>query len=68
MIWLSELKDACGIIYSCIAYKNKESAQDCYENWTKNLTQAQKNNGWQVDLRQVESWDDVPVSALKLSC
>ena len=67
MIWLSEQKDACGIVYSCIAYKSKELAQDCYENWTKNLTQAQKNNGWQVYLRAVESWDDVPVNALKLS-
>ena len=67
MIWISEQIDPCGIVYSCIAYKSKELAQDCYENWQKNLTQQQKDSGWQVNLRTVESWEDVPVNALKLS-
>ncbi len=67
MIWLNEQIDPSGIVYSCIAYNNQDSAQDCYESWTEDLTQEQKNSGWKVSLRTVESWDDVPVNALKLS-
>lgn len=67
MIWLNEQIDPSGIVYSCIAYTNQDSAQDCYKSWTEDLTQEQKNSGWQVSLRTVESWDDVPVNALKLS-
>jgi hypothetical protein len=67
MIWINEQIDPSGIIYSCIAYSNENSAKDCYEGWLQDLTQEQKNSGWIVRLRTVESWDDVPVNALKLS-
>jgi len=66
-IWVNEQIDPSGIIYSCIATCNEEQAQACQESFQQNLTEEQKTAGWVVSLRTVESWDDVPVSALKLN-
>lgn len=33
----------------------------------KNLTETQKIAGWVAQLRTVDSWDEVPVNALKLN-
>jgi hypothetical protein len=66
-IWVNERIDPCGIIYSCIASRNEEAAKDCHQTWQKNLTEEQKQQGWIARLRTVDSWDEVPVSALKLS-
>jgi len=66
-IWVNEQIDPCGIVYACIACENEQSAQDCHQTWLNNLTALQKQEGWQAILRTVESWDDVPVNALKLS-
>lgn len=65
-IWVNEQIDPCGIIYSCIACIDEKQAQECHEEFKNNLTEAQKEEGWVASLRTVESWDDVPVSALKL--
>lgn len=66
-IWVNEQIDPCGLIYSCIACHDEQAAQDCHQTWTKNLTEEQKQQGWIARLRTVESWDEVPVNALKLS-
>ncbi|MFB2934318.1 glycogen debranching protein [Aerosakkonemataceae cyanobacterium BLCC-F154] len=66
-IWVNEQIDPSGILYSCIATSDEEQAKDCHESFQNNLTEAQKLAGWVVQLRTVESWDDVPVSALKLN-
>ncbi len=66
-IWVNEQIDPCGIIYSCIAYCDEQAAQECYQTWLNNLTDEEKEQGWAVNLRTVESWDDVPVNALKIS-
>jgi len=66
-IWVNEQIDPSGIIYSCIATGDEQQAKDCYESFQQNLSEAQKSAGWIVRLRTVESWDDVPVSALKLN-
>jgi predicted lipoprotein len=66
-IWVNQEKDSCGIIQACIATKNKQAAQDCHANWQKKLTETQRQQGWQVTLFTVESWDDVPVNALKIN-
>jgi hypothetical protein len=66
-IWVNEQLDPSGILYSCIACCNEEQALDCYESFQSNLTPEQKAAGWTVTLRIVNSWDDVPVSALKLN-
>jgi hypothetical protein len=66
-IWVNEQIDPCGIIQSCIASKNEKIAQDCHQTWLNNLTDSQKEQGWQATLRTVESWDEVPVNALKLN-
>ena len=66
-IWVNEQIDPGGIVYSCIACLDEQSAQDCHETWQKNLTEEQKIEGWSAQLRTVESWDQVPVNALKLS-
>lgn len=47
--------------------KNKEAAQDCHADWLAKLTPQQKQQGWEVSLITVESWDDVPVNALKIN-
>ncbi len=66
-IWVNEQIDPGGLIYACIACLNEEVANDCHQNWQNNLTEQQKQSGWVALLRTVDSWDDVPVSALKLS-
>ncbi|MBR8827554.1 MAG: glycogen debranching protein [Gomphosphaeria aponina SAG 52.96 = DSM 107014] len=66
-IWVNEQIDPCGIVYSCIACQDEVVAKDCHESWQQNLTEEQKKAGWTAVLRTVNSWDDVPVSAFKLS-
>ena len=66
-IWVSEQIDPCGILYSCIASCDRSEAEACYESFQQNLTEGQKAEGWTVILRSVNSWDEVPVTALKLS-
>ncbi|MEI6381084.1 MAG: glycogen debranching protein [Cyanobacteriota bacterium ELA615] len=66
-IWVNEQIDPCGIIYSCIACLDEQSAKDCYSTWSNNLTSEQKQEGWRTILRTVKSWDEVPVNALKLN-
>jgi hypothetical protein len=67
MIWVNEQLDPSGIVYSCIACCDKEQAQACHQSFRENLTPEQLDQGWQARLRTVESWDEVPVNALKLS-
>ena len=66
-IWINEQIDPCGILYSCIATCNEEAAQDCHRNWQNDLSETQKKEGWIVQLRTVENWEQVPVNALKLN-
>lgn len=66
-IWINEQLDPCGIVYSCIASQNEKLAQDCHVSWQKNLTENQIEEGWTASLRKVDSWDDVPVNALKIN-
>lgn len=65
-IWVNEQIDPSGIIYSCIACCNEEQAQECHDSFEANLTPEQKASGWVAQIRTVESWDEVPVNALKL--
>jgi len=67
MIWVNEQLDPSGIVYSCIACQNEEQAKACHQSFQDNLTPDQLDQGWEARLRTVESWDDVPVNALKLS-
>lgn len=66
-IWVNEQIDPCGIVYSCIACLDETAAKDCHKNWQASLTEQQQQEGWVASLRTVESWDEVPVNALKLS-
>lgn len=66
-IWINEQIDSCGIVYSCIASKNEKAARDCHQTWQNNLTRSQIEEGWTAVLRTVDSWDDVPVNALKIN-
>ncbi|TVQ23032.1 MAG: glycogen debranching protein [Leptolyngbya sp. DLM2.Bin15] len=66
-IWINEQLDPLGIIYACIACDSETEAQACHVSFQENLTADQKADGWVARLRTVESWDDVPVNALKLS-
>ncbi|MEL7035470.1 MAG: glycogen debranching protein [Cyanobacteria bacterium J06592_8] len=66
-IWVNEQLDPSGLVYSCIACCDEEQAKDCHESFQKNLTETQKQQGWVARMRTVESWDEVPVSALKLN-
>jgi len=66
-IWVNEQIDPSGIIYSCIACADQQQAEDCHNSFLDNLTEEQRQAGWTANMRTVESWDDVPVSALKLS-
>ncbi|MBW4648018.1 MAG: glycogen debranching protein [Kastovskya adunca ATA6-11-RM4] len=66
-IWVNEQIDPSGLLYSCIACCNEEMAQDCHKSFKNNLTAAQTSSGWVARLRTVESWDEVPVNALKLN-
>ncbi|MEM9904945.1 MAG: glycogen debranching protein [Cyanobacteria bacterium P01_D01_bin.44] len=67
MIWVNEQIDPCGILYACIACCNEQQARECHETFQQNLTDEQRHTGWTARLRTVESWDEVPVSSLKLS-
>jgi hypothetical protein len=67
MIWVNEQIDPSGLIYSCIACCDEAQAQTCYQSFLDNLTEDQKAAGWVARLRTVETWDEVPVNALKLS-
>ncbi len=67
MIWVNEQIDPSGIIYSCIACSDEAQAQDCHRSFLDNLTDDQKAAGWVAQMRTVESWEEVPVNALKLS-
>ncbi|NJK41946.1 MAG: glycogen debranching protein [Acaryochloridaceae cyanobacterium SU_2_1] len=66
-IWVNEQLDPAGLVYACIACIDQQQAQACHQSFLDNLTQDQKSAGWQARLRIVESWDEVPTSALKLS-
>ncbi|MGE5656536.1 MAG: glycogen debranching protein [Actinomycetota bacterium] len=65
-IWVNEQLDPSGLLYSCIACCDETQAKECNESFEKNLTESQKKQGWTVRLRTVNSWDEVPVNALKL--
>lgn len=66
-IWVVEQRDPSDLLYSCIACCNEDQAKDCLDSFQRNLTDTQQAAGWQAVLKTVTSWDDVPVSALKLS-
>jgi hypothetical protein len=65
-IWVNEQLDPSGLVYSCIASGNEGMAKECHESFKKNLSDGQKSEGWVARLRTVNSWDEVPVNALKL--
>jgi len=65
-IWINEQIDPSGLLYSCIACCNESQAKDCHESFEQNLSDVQKAAGWVARLRIVNSWDEVPVNALKL--
>ncbi len=65
-IWVSEQVDPSGLLYACIACCDEAQARECVQSFEKNLTTEQKAAGWQVRLRTVTSWDEVPSTALKL--
>lgn len=66
-IWVNEQLDPSGLLYACIASANEQHALDCHQSFQNSLTETQKAQGWMARLRTVESWDDVPASALKIS-
>ncbi len=66
-IWVNEQIDPSGIIHACVASCDEESALDCHQNWQQSLSDRQKQEGWTISLRTVNSWDEVPVNAMKLS-
>jgi hypothetical protein len=65
-IWVNEQIDPSGMIHACIASCNESQAKDCHDSFQKNLSEHQKASGWVARLRIVQSWDEVPVNALKL--
>jgi hypothetical protein len=67
MIWVNEQLDPSGLVYSCIATCDEDQAKACHESFEENLTDEQRAEGWIARLRTVESWDEVPVNALKLN-
>ena len=66
-IWVNEQIDPSGMIYACIACCDESQAKDCHTSFQADLTANQKANGWIARLRTVNSWDEVPVNALKLN-
>ncbi len=66
IIWVNEQIDPSGMIHACIASCNESQAKDCHDSFQKNLNDIQKASGWVARLRTVDSWDEVPVNALKL--
>lgn len=67
VIWVNEQLDPCGILYACIACVDETQAMACNQSFQQNLTPEQQQAGWIVRLRTVETWEDVPVNALKLA-
>ncbi len=67
LIWVNEQIDPGGLIHACLATCDAALAQECHVNFTHNLTPEQRARGWQARLRVVESWEQVPVTALQLS-
>jgi hypothetical protein len=67
VIWVNEQFDSSGLLRACIACESEEQAKACNESFLDDLTEAQRAEGWTVNLRTVSTWDEVPVSALKLS-
>ena len=67
MIWVNEHIDPSGIIYSAIACCDRIAAEECHITFQESLTDEQKEAGWVARLRTVQSWEEVPISALKLS-
>lgn len=67
VIWVNEQLDPGGLVYACLATCDEEVARQCHANFETNLTPAQRAKGWQARLRSVASWEQVPVTALKLS-
>lgn len=65
-IWVNEQVDPSGLMYACIACCNEDQAQECHQSFEENLTDDQKADGWIARMRQVSSWDEVPVNSLKL--
>ncbi len=65
-ILVNEQIDPSGMIYACIACCDEAQAQACHQSYQQNLTDRQKAAGWVAQLRTVDSWDEVPVNALKL--
>lgn len=65
-IWVNEQIDPSGLIYTCIASCDQHQAEACHDSFEANLTPEQKAQGWVARMRTVETWDDVPVNALKL--
>ncbi len=66
-IWVNEQIDPCGIIQACIACENETHAYACHEEFKTKLTADQVEQGWVAQIREVDSWDEVPVMALKLN-
>ncbi len=66
IIWVNEQIDSCGIVYSCIATCDEKAARECHQSWQDSLSEQQKKEGWIVSLRKVHSWEEVPITALKL--
>lgn len=66
-IWVNEQIDPSGMIYACIACCDQTQAQECHTSFEENLTDEQKQAGWIARMRTVESWAEVPASALKLN-
>jgi hypothetical protein len=66
-IWVNEQLDPSGMVYACIACADETQAKECHDSFAGNLTEEQKAMGWSARLRKVNSWEEVPVSALKLS-
>jgi hypothetical protein len=66
-IWVNEQIDPSGLLYACIACRDEQHAIACHDSFESNLTETQRQEGWVARLRTVESWEEVPASALKLS-
>ena len=66
-IWVNEQVDPSGLLYACIACCDETQAQECHTSFEENLTALQKSEGWVARIRTVNSWEDVPASALKLN-
>jgi hypothetical protein len=67
VIWVNEQLDPGGLLYACIACCDETQARECHQSFERNLTESQKAAGWQARIRTVDSWDEVPATALKLS-